>query len=423
MDCFFAIQKRVIFPRGATPPPPASSASPASHARGTPETPCRRHLAASGSGCGTVRPIVRSLRSYPRLVAEYHPALNVPLEPGDVSYGSIQGIWWRCSLGHEWLDTPNHRTRGRKCPYCSGRRVCPTNSLASLHPELIAEWHPTKNGKLTPWNVTAGSERLAWWRCPRGTDHVWRTPVWNRTRPDGGRGCPCCAGRTVSKTNSLAALYPKVAREWHPTRNRPLTPETTVAGSCKKVWWRCAKAGHEWQATVETRARAGHGCHVCTVQVVTPATSLASRVPSAVRFWHAKKNAPLTPWQVAPHTGRKVWWRCPKGPDHEWEALVQTQSRNGGRCPYCSHRKLSVTNCLATRFPAVARQWHPTRNGTVTPRDILAAVSRRYWWRCAVGHEWQALVANRTSKRSGCPICGREKAWRTRRRRQGMPLR
>ena len=37
-------------------------------------------------------------------------------------------------------------TAGRGCPFCRGLKVSATNSLASLHAEIAAQWHPAMNG-------------------------------------------------------------------------------------------------------------------------------------------------------------------------------------------------------------------------------------------------------------------------------------
>jgi hypothetical protein len=34
------------------------------------------------------------------------------------------------------------------------------NDLQIAHPELVKEWHPTKNGKLTPYNVRMGQIKM-----------------------------------------------------------------------------------------------------------------------------------------------------------------------------------------------------------------------------------------------------------------------
>lgn len=36
-------------------------------------------------------------------------------------------------------------------------------SLASEYPELIKEWHPQKNGLLSPENVAPKSSKKVWW--------------------------------------------------------------------------------------------------------------------------------------------------------------------------------------------------------------------------------------------------------------------
>ena len=128
------------------------------------------------------------------------------------------------------------------------------------YPDILAQWHPTKNGDLSPDQVVAGSHQKAWWKCPKGPDHEWEATLSNRTR---GTGCPCCAGQMVSVTNSLASLYPDLATHWHPTKNSDLTPDQVVVGSGKKCWWKCPEGpDHEWEATLDSRNR-GSGCPRC----------------------------------------------------------------------------------------------------------------------------------------------------------------
>src|ERR1700677_3423902 len=114
---------------------------------------------------------------WPQLVAEWHPTLNGEATPGDFSSGSGRKVWWKCAKGpdHEWAASPNSRTRGLTgCPYCARRRVSVTNSLARARPDLALQWHPERNGTLTPDQVAVGSSRRVWWRCPVDVDHEWR---------------------------------------------------------------------------------------------------------------------------------------------------------------------------------------------------------------------------------------------------------
>tara|TARA_B100000315_G_C14397476_1_gene504867 strand:- start:107 stop:301 length:195 start_codon:yes stop_codon:yes gene_type:complete len=60
-------------------------------------------------------------------------------------------------------------------------------------PEIAKEWHPTKNGDLTPDKVTYGSNKKVWWQCPKNIDHVWNSLIKDRTRIGiRKRNCPDC---------------------------------------------------------------------------------------------------------------------------------------------------------------------------------------------------------------------------------------
>lgn len=60
-------------------------------------------------------------------------------------------------------------------------------------------------------------------------------------------------------------------------------------------------------------------------------------------------------------------------------------------------REVKPENSLAAVHPSVAATWHPERNGERTPRNTSSGISYRAWWRCPAGHEWDEIVATRTS--------------------------
>ena len=59
----------------------------------------------------------------------------------------------------------------------------------SEYPELIKEWHPTKNGEFEPDEVTYGSGKKVWWLCPK--DHSYDSSIHNRTKKK-PFGCQKC---------------------------------------------------------------------------------------------------------------------------------------------------------------------------------------------------------------------------------------
>ena len=343
---------------------------------------------------------------YPDVAAEWHPTKNEPLTPRDVAYASHAKVWWLCEQGHEWKVEVFRRTiekrtiKGRElegigCPQCAG-------GLSVYYPDVAAQWHPKKNEPLTPDDVSYASNKKVWWICQKGADHEWRDTVNHRTS---GRGCPCCAGKRVSDTNRLSIHYPDVAAEWHPTKNEPLTPRDVTHKSNKKVWWLC-KQGHEWKAVIPSRTSIGTGCPSCAGKVVTDANRLSLQCPEVAAEWHPTKNGDLKPEETAVGTPRKAWWRCKQG--HDWEASVNSRTPPRSRgCPYCAGQRVTDANRLSIQCPEVAAEWHPTKNGDLTASDVAVGTSKRVWWRCRRGHEWDAVVYSRAlpGSRSGCRQC------------------
>jgi len=332
----------------------------------------------------------------PEVAPEWHPTRN-DRNPSDVSPGSEYRAWWSCSEhGHEWQAAVNSRSRGSGCPYCAGTRVLPGfNDLATLSPELAAEWHPIRND-VGPDGVARSAARRAWWACS-AHGHEWEATVNDRAN---GRGCPYCGGdRVLAGFNDLASRHPAVAAEWHPIRNVS-GPDTVTPGTARMVWWTCA-AGHEWEARVYSRV-AGRGCPICAgKKVLAGFNDLATTDPKLSAEWHPTRNA-LLPADLTAGMTTKVWWRCASG--HEWEARANHRTRGAG-CPTCANRKVHPGfNDLASARPDLAAEWHLTRN-TVAPDEVTVHTSRKVWWLCsAEGHEWEATVGSRSAG-NGCPSC------------------
>jgi len=91
--------------------------------------------------------------------------------------------------------------------------------------------------------------------------------------------------------------------------------------------------------------------------------------PEIAKEWHPTKNGALTPYEITHGSTRKVWWKCDVADDHEWQVAPNTRTNNNTGCPYCANQKVTLSNCLATTHPEVAKQWHPTKNEQLTPND------------------------------------------------------
>ena len=221
----------------------------------------------------------------PMLAKEWHPTKNENLNPEDITSGSSKEVWWLCPKGHSYSMVVNQRTkRGYGCPYCSGHRVLKgISDLATTNPDLAKEWNYDKNIDLTPCDVTAGSRKKVWWLCEKG--HAYEQLIIKRTNR--GYSCPYCSGhKALRGFNDLATVNPRLAKEWHPTKNADLTPFDVTAGSGKRVWWVCP-VGHEYQATIHDRNSDDTQCPICNAKNQTS-------FPEQAILYYVKKLYPDT---------------------------------------------------------------------------------------------------------------------------------
>lgn len=77
-------------------------------------------------------------------------------------------------------------------------------------------------------------------------------------------------------------------------------------------------------------------------------------------------------------SNRPVWWRCEKG--HAYRTIIAQRVQRGNGCPYCANRKVLVGfNDLATVQPLVAKEWHESLNGALTPEMVTAGSHKKVW--------------------------------------------
>lgn len=295
---------------------------------------------------------------FPEIMKEWDYTKNTIIDPKNTSRGSKLKVWWTClqktvcGCTHKYeTEIKSKCTTKTGCPYCissAGRIFCEHASFAYLFPNLLKEWHPTKNNGLLPTELAPGSHKRIWWQClnktPCGCVHVYDTQLLRRTQF--GVGCQYCKEGTafVCEHTSLGGKYPDLAREWHTTKNGDLSPYNVAFGSSKKVWWMCLN------------------------------------VPDC-------------------------------GCQHIYEAAVCSRTSNNPNrkvtgCPYCSlgTTRFCVHNSFEAVFPRIADEWHPTKNDDLKPDMITYGSKKVVWWLGKCGHEYECSMLQRT-RGSGCNLC------------------
>jgi hypothetical protein len=333
--------------------------------------------------------------AFPSIAQEWDRALN-SVSPSDVKAFSHAKAWWVCEREHSWEASIASRASGRGCPFCANRRVLVGfNDLATTHPTLLQEWHPSKNLPLTPSNVIATTSSRMWWVCRLG--HAY---LCSGDKKVVGSGCPICNGKQIRHGfNDLASKAPELLQSWHPTKNLPLLPTELAAKSNRKVWWICAR-GHEWQISPNGK----RGCPVCSnFKLEKGQNDMATTNPELAAEWNYVRNAPLLPSELVAGTRKSIWWLCSRG--HEWRASGSNRLFFASSCPICSNKQvLQGFNDLAHTSPDLAKEWHPHLNGDLTASDVVATTHKKVWWRCEMGHEWRTSGFHRQAG-TACPSC------------------
>lgn len=254
-------------------------------------------------------------------------------DPSAFFKSSDEKIQWRCAFGHPWKASISHRVTGRTgCPTCSGGRTdAAMNSIHVLRPGLAAQWHPTKNGALTPENVKPTSARSVWWRHP-DCGHEWEGQVRYRSTD---RCLVCEGGVALPGINDVVTLDPGIEAFW----DRDLAPQvdlhTLRPNSLKRVHWKCP-SGHTWVSSVQAfRALTGARCPYCNGRrVLRGFNDVATTHRHLVADLDPDAQDPDILSKISAGSGRRVGWRCRSG--HRWTTRIVDRVHYKTGCPECA---------------------------------------------------------------------------------------
>ncbi len=203
----------------------------------------------------------------------------------------------------------------------------------------------------------------------------------------------------------VEARKKEIQKDWAADLNE-MSFESLTRGTNKEITWRCHVCGYEWKSFVYNRWRkdgTGTDCPMCAGKVVTPETSFGAKYPELLRFLDPDGNEDLDPFAIAPAAHITVDYRCEHG--HRYPRTLYSLIKNEGHCKMCAGQVATETNNLAVAFPAIAAEWHPTRNGDRTPHDVTPYSNRSVWWLCSAGHSFKQVVHKRTIRGDQCPKC------------------
>ena len=242
--------------------------------------------------------------------------------------------------------------------------------------------------------------------------------------------------REKAKGRSLAEINPEFAGQWNHEKNGDLGPDMVTAKSNKKYWWKYlhwaeylkALFVFEWQASPNNRCKSpGIPFLAPNPKVWTGFNDLQTLYPEIADQWHTTKNGNMTPQMVTPYSNKKVWWTVSLTLEDgsiilvdKYESVADKVKRVNPTQISTKYTVIKGVNDLATFYPEIAKELHPTKNGNVTAEMIHRESEKKFWWLLPYddpitgkhfNFEWFASVYGRTVSKLGCPYLSGKAVW------------
>lgn len=246
---------------------------------------------------------------------------------------------------------------------------------------------------------------------------------------DIGWGCSCRVNRkrakpeTPSQKRDASKLFKnsesRFVKWWAHDLNLQKDWDTATVNARRVVWWRCPDCGHEFEAKVLEMAGGYSHCRPCDErrtaqrreQEAVWAKTMVSEIPELLAMWDDDADPSTTPVYVDGYKFGQYQFRCPIGhrrTDEPYQVLLRP-------CPRCMANETRNLNqelrdhgeTVSSIDPEMRAQWHPERNGKLTPEKVGPGSRREIWWRDPVcGHEWIQSPRERDKRyRFLCPAC------------------
>ena len=339
----------------------------------------------------------------PDLAREWHPVLNQPLQPTDVTCGSDKKIWWLCSCQHEWQAIVSSRSRGNGCPECA-------KGLQSSLPEKTIFYYVRKQ-----WPDARGNVKFPWLNKQELDIYIPTLSVgieydgdfWHRDSERDQAKDRLCYDHGVRLIRIREPECPPYEAQY--SYHIPVRAGQANIQYMEDVVRRLFEylnSTFQTDIVPDIDIQAHYASIIQDCVTTERENSFVFTHPHLLSEWHETKNAPLQPENFARGSQKKVWWKCEKG--HEWEAAVSTRT-GGAQCPYCTGRYvLAGFNDFATVHPEYLLEWDDEKNLPLLPTQVLHSSNKKVWWKCAKGHSWQTMISVRL-KGNGCPYCSNQK--------------
>ena len=310
------------------------------------ESSPRDRLRGSGcSCCDTGKKVMTgfndALTKCPELLSIYDSSLNSGRDLSKTALYSDEMFTWHCkTCDYTWVASIRNTVQSScHCPNCLNRRAIPgTNSLTDKRPDLLSLWSE-KNSK-SPSNVLCNSYYWATWHCNicGGEYNAYVVEIVNGTEH-----CPYCKNtRVLPGFNSLAAIYPDLAKQWC---DEIISSDDILPTSSYRGTWCCPECNGIYQSSVKDMISGEAHCPYCADERVLPGfNSFQVKHPDLIVEWNFVNNYVICdPDTIGDACDIAVWWICQKNRSHSYAMSpcnrLLYQKRSKEPCPYCKGRR------------------------------------------------------------------------------------
>ncbi|MFZ4454922.1 MAG: zinc-ribbon domain-containing protein [Bacteroidales bacterium] len=349
------------------------------------------------------------VKHFPLIAKEFNVEKNANLDVKELTIKSHKNIWWKCKKGHEWQAIISNRTRGNNCPFCHSQ--VSKNELR-VYSELKHFFNNIRLKKkvngfecdilISDLKVAIEYDGVYWHKNKINLDKKKNIGLSDseikliRIREIG-----------LQKISEIDIIYD--------------FNKQSILLAIKEVLRILINLNLIEDKITESINEYIKGCNFINEReyrdllerLPSPIfeESLEFKFPNLLNEWNYIRNKGLAPSDVSSKSALKVWWTCKEG--HEWESSIGNRTQGGNNCPYCAHQIISTENSLSYKRSDLVEEWNTEKNRGVNPEQVFAYTTKKYWWKCANGHEWLASPSNRAStgkgKNTGCPFCSNKK--------------
>lgn len=217
------------------------------------------------------------------------------------------------------------------------------------------------------------------------------------------------------KKNSLLELMPEIVNIWDKEKNGNLTPDMFTKGSEKYIWVICSECGKSYRSKVKDifNKNTTKCIHCSYFKLVRGVNDFKTMYPELADEYDYEKNAIALENLNLGERKNKFFWKCHVC-GYNWKASIESRMHSK-YCPKCassvgaktrSLNKIKKEGSLASNYPELAKEWHPTKNGNLIPEEMTCKNKKIIWWKCSkCGNEWKNSVALRTQGFGRCKKC------------------